>query len=514
VVLLANSVNYPQERSIILLHVLTWLYILSAIALTILTAGIVVLLAIWFMHRHETSPLPPTTSWPSVTVQLPIYNESAVVHRLLSAAAALDYPRDRLRIQVLDDSDDKTIALVADLTAHYAKTGLNIVHIRRPVKTGYKAGALAYGMGLTDDEIIAVFDADFVPPPDFLRRTVPYFTANPKLGIVQTRWTHLNANETLITRSQAISIDGHFVVEQTARNRGHLLMSFNGTAGLWRAEAIRDAGGWAGDTLAEDLDLSYRAQIRGWRYLYLPDVTVPAELPPQVTAYKRQQARWAKGTTQNLFRLLPDVWRSPRLDTTQKIMATLHLCQYLPHPLLLILALLTPPLMWAGILQRLPLGWLGVVGVAAPLMYILSQRALYKDWPRRLIAFPILMAIGSGVIVNNTVAVLEAVVGHKSAFKRTPKFSGQPWQQSDYALSADWTTFFEALLAVYTFAAGVVALKRGPGLAPVLFAQSYGFGAIAFWSLSETLRVKRQRAWNLRERKAREELLNETPVRS
>ncbi|MDX1994686.1 MAG: glycosyltransferase [bacterium] len=482
----------------LLLTVFTLIYSLAAVALAVFASAIFVLLILWWVHRRRVAvpPLVDEAHWPQVTVQIPIYNEAAVVERVLLAAAALDYPREKLHLQLLDDSDDDTADLAAALTAELRAQGVNLDHIRRPQRVGYKAGALAYGLTLTDAPFIAIFDADFVPPPDFLRQTIPYFLADDQLGIVQTRWAHLNPTQNLITRTQAMSIDAHFVVEQTARSRGGLLLSFNGTGGIWRRAAIDDAGGWSHATLAEDLDLSYRAQMRGWRYLYLPDVAVPAELPPQIAAYKRQQARWAKGTTQNLLRHLGDLWRNPRLNVFQKGMGTLHLCQYLPQPLILLMTLLTPPLLLAGVAQNLPLGFLGITGLAAPLMYLVSQQVLYRDWPRRMIAFPLLIAVGSGVSLNNTVAVIEALLRRPSIFKRTPKFSDQAWTHNRYALRLEWTFGLEVALALYTALGGLLALRLAPGLAPFLFGQTYGFSAIVLWSLWDEARVRRLQRQN------------------
>ncbi|MBC7869864.1 MAG: glycosyltransferase [Chitinophagaceae bacterium] len=475
-----------------IIGLLTLIYVIAAVFLAVFSSSIFIFLALWWWHRTEQTPLPQIedSQLPSVTVQLPLYNESAVVERLLAAIASLDYPRSQLHIQVLDDSDDETKDIVARWVAYYANLGIDIQHIRRPERKGYKAGALAYGLMQTYDEIVAIFDADFVPKPDFLRNTVPYFMTNPDLGIVQCRWSHLNAEQNLITRSQSMSIDAHFIVEQTARNRGGLLIGFNGTGGLWRRTAIEDAGGWSHETVSEDLDLSYRAQMCGWKYLYLPHVEVPAELPPQVAAYKRQQARWAKGTTQNLMRLLGRVWRNKHLRIQQKLMGTLHLCQYMPQPLLLMMTLLTPILMVSGVLEKLPLPFLGFAGLAAPVMYLVSERSLYRDWPRRLLAFPFLIAIGSGVMFSNTVSVCEALLGRPAVFKRTPKISSKAWQDSQYALRPDWTIFVEGALVVYTAVGGIIALQMLPGLAPFLFAQTYGFGAIVVWSLFEWIQLR------------------------
>lgn len=474
------------------------LYVVCAVALMIFSLGIIILLLLWLRHHRDETALPAIQGdqWPLVLVQLPIYNEQAVIKRLLDAVTALDYPRDKLCIQVLDDSDDDTPPLVARQVAAWRAQGFAVEHVRRPQRTGYKAGALAYGLmhggALAQRaEFVAIFDADFVPSADFLRRTVPHFLQDARLGIVQARWAHLNATQNLITRSQAMSIDAHFAIEQLARNRGGLLLSFNGTAGVWRRACIQDAGDWAGDTLAEDLDLSYRAQMCGWRYLYLPQVAVNAELPPQVAAYKRQQARWAKGTTQNLRRLLRRLWRTRTLTLPQKLMGSLHLCQYLPQPVLLLMTLLTPPLLVAGRLADLPLAPLGLVGLAAPMMYVISQFYLYRHGQAlpRLAVLPLLIALGSGMIVNNSVAVAEAFLGRQSAFKRTPKFSDANWHASRYALLPHWTTACEVLMAVYTAFGVLLAVRHYPPVAPFLLGQVFGFAAIATLGIVEGLQI-------------------------
>lgn len=425
-----------------------------------------------------------------MTVQLPIYNENDVVNRLLDAIVALTYPRDKLLIQVLDDSTDTTSQTLKARIVQLCQDGINIVHVQREDRVGYKAGALDYGLHQSSSDLIAVFDADFVPLPDFLHRTVGYFMDDPHLGILQTRWAHLNAEQNLITRSQAMSIDGHFVVEQLARSRGNLLVSFNGTAGIWRRQCIVDAGGWSSETVAEDLDLSYRAQMAGWHYLYLPDVAVPAELPPQVAAYKRQQSRWAKGTTQNLIRLSPRLLLHPKLSGLQKYMGLLHLCQYLPQPLLLILTLLTPILMVAGVVEKLPLAPLGIVGLAAPIMYVISQQALYNNWVSRLLAFPVLLAVGVGVNFSNTVAIIEALIGRNNEFKRTPKFSVEKWQASSYALRPDWTLIAEGMITVYLIASTILAVYLLPGIVPFMFGQAYGYALITLFGFFEWRKVR------------------------
>ncbi|RMG82508.1 MAG: glycosyltransferase [Chloroflexi bacterium] len=479
-------------EGVILSSILLVVYGMLAVSLAVFTGGIWVLLAIWLYKGRRPTPPPPTIDeWPHVVVQLPLYNEQSVVERLLAAVTALDYPQDRLTIQVLDDSTDDTQQLVSRLVWHYRTQGIDIHHIRRPNRRDYKAGALAYGQTLVDAPFIAVFDADFIPPVDFLRRTVPYFVADERLGILQARWSHLNAEQNLITRTQAMSIDGHFVIEQTARQRGGLLVSFNGTGGIWRRACIEDAGGWQGDTLTEDLDLSYRAQMRGWRFFYIPELAVPAEIPPQVLAFKRQQARWAKGTTQNLLKLFLPLWRNSQLGLLQKCMGTLHLFQYIPHLLLWLLVLLTPAMLVTGQLDKLPLAPLGVVGLGAPLMYAISQYRLYKGWARRLLVLPVLLAAGSGLVVNNGLAVLGALLGKDEEFKRTPKFNRQSWQQSRYALRPDKTLVLECAMLVYTLWGAGLALRLNPGIMPFLLMQAFGLAVVVGYGLME--------AWALRQ---------------
>ncbi|MBL8161816.1 MAG: glycosyltransferase, partial [Anaerolineae bacterium] len=462
-----------------LLDLLTSVYVICALLLTLYAGSEVILLLTYWRFRHAAPQLPAVNTWPTVLIQLPIYNERHVIERLLNAIDKLDYPRDRLIVQLLDDSTDETSVLAAELVAALCRSGLNIMHIQRPERTGYKAGALAYGLAQTATELVVVLDADFVPPRDFLRRTVPFLAADPGLGMVQTRWGHLNAFSNWLTLGQTLALDGHFVVEQTARSRAGWLLSFNGSGGIWRAECIRAAGGWSDLTLTEDLDLSYRAQLAGWRFLYLPDVEVPAELPPQIAAYKQQQARWAEGSTQCLTHTFIPLWRS-RLSITQRLMATLHLCQYLPHPMMILLLLLTPPLLLTAELQQVPLGILGVVGLGPPLVYVVSQQALYHDWKRRMLGFPVLLALGTGIAWNNTVAVISALLGRKTEFRRTPKFA-RGWINSGYALHHDPGIGVELLLALYALGGVVIALKTSPTIAPYLAVYCFAFTTIVLW---------------------------------
>jgi cellulose synthase/poly-beta-1,6-N-acetylglucosamine synthase-like glycosyltransferase len=334
--------------------------------------------------------------------------------------------------------------------------------------------------------LFAVFDADFVPIPDFLRHTVPHFSTDLQLGLVQTRWGHLNPFDNPLTLGQTLSVDAHFVVEQTARNRAGLLINFNGSGGIWRSACIREAGGWDGTTLSEDLDLSYRAQLAGWRFLYLPDVVIPAELPPQITAYKMQQARWAKGNTQCLIRLFGKVWHA-HLSLAQRLAATIHLCQQLPHPLMVMLLLLTPPLLLIGNFKTLPLGPLGFAGLGPVLIYIVSQQSLYRDWRRRILVFPLLLTVSMGIAWSNTRGVLSGFVGKGGKWIPTPKY-GQT-KHTAYKLRPDRTAWIELALALYALWGVWVAAKQYPPLVPYLALYSFAFAAVALWSVSDTLHL-------------------------
>ncbi|HIC89387.1 MAG TPA: glycosyltransferase, partial [Anaerolineae bacterium] len=411
----------------------------------------------------------------TVTVQLPIFNEVHVVERLIDAVAALDYPRDRLEVQLLDDSTDETTALAQARVAHHRGQGLDITLLRRSDRRGYKAGALAHGLACARGELIAIFDADFVPPPDFLRRTVPFFLDDFRLGFLQTRWGHLNTTYSPLTRAQVIALDGHFVIEQTARSQSGCFINFNGTAGIWRRACIEESGGWQDDTLCEDLDLSYRAQLAGWHAMYRPDIVTPAELPPQLLAFKRQQFRWAKGSIACLRKLGSPVWHS-HYSLAARIEGIIHLGSYLAHPLLLLLLLLTPPLLWWNNGVHWPLAWswipVSLSGLGLPLLYTASQWALHVEsrqagerWWQRLLYFPVLVLLGTGLALSNTKAVLEGWLGRGTPFRRTPKFQleGQKghWTDSHYVLSPDVQLIGELLLAIYATLAIVLAWYRG-----------------------------------------------------
>ncbi len=468
---------------------LTAFYALCALLLAFYTSGQAVLLFRYWRTRRAAVETPPLDSLPEVTVQIPLYNEQSVATRLIDAVARFDYPRGRLLIQVLDDSNDATVPTVARRLARLEAQGYRVQHIRRARRSGYKAGALAHGLTRSKSEYIAIFDADFVPPPHFLRLTLPHLLANPAIGIVQSRWGHLNADDNSLTRAQKLSIDTHFVVEQTARNRSGWLIPFNGTGGLWRRSCMEAAGGWSDDTLTEDLDLSYRAQMAGWHSLFLNDVEVPGEIPPQLAAYKQQQARWAMGNTQCLIKLARPIMQA-KLTLPQKIMAIQHLCQYLPHPLMLILLLLTPPLLLAKTLADLPLAPLGLVGLTPPLMYLASQMRLYDSWRGALRAFPALLFIGTGISLSNTLAVLAAVLGIKVGFRRTPKFA-RGWTGHPYALPGDVTILLELALMAYALWGAWLAWHLQRELSPCLMIYALAFATVAGWGLREHWTLRR-----------------------
>jgi cellulose synthase/poly-beta-1,6-N-acetylglucosamine synthase-like glycosyltransferase len=415
-------------------------------------------------HSANVPPKPAApVNWPKVTIQLPIYNERYVIERLVEAISHLDYPQDLLDVQVLDDSTDETQEVARNCVERYRALGLNIRYLHRSNREGYKAGALAEGMKSAAGELIAIFDADFLPGPDFLRLTLPYFS-DPRLAMVQTRWTYLNRDYSALTEVESILLDGHFVIEHGARARSGRFFNFNGTAGVWRREAIDDAGGWQHDTLTEDTDLSYRAQLRGWRFLYLPEVECPSELPVEMNAFKAQQARWAKGLMQTAKKILPRVLTAD-LPAGIKAEACFHLTANISYPLMVVLSTLLLPAMIVRFYQ----GWMQMLLIDLPLFlasscsisgfYLTAQRALYpKSWPRKIIYVPFVMAVGVGLSVRNAKAVLEALFGVQSEFARTPKYRIEghagTWRRKGYRNRAGWMPYLEVALGLY-FAATV-----------------------------------------------------------
>jgi cellulose synthase/poly-beta-1,6-N-acetylglucosamine synthase-like glycosyltransferase len=465
-------------------------------------------LAVLYVAKRRTTPTPPEIGepdWPPVTVQVPVYNERHVIERVVDAVASLDYPLHRLEIQVLDDSDDSTTRLAERRAAHYRSRGVDVKVVRRPDRTGYKAGALMHGLKSAGGEFIALFDADFCPRPAFLRETIPHFLDRPRLGMVQGRWSYLNRDHSRLTRAQALALDGHFVVEQSARSCSELLMSFNGSAGVWRRHCIEESGGWTADTLCEDLDLSYRAQLAGWECLYLDDVEAAAELPPQIAAFKLQQSRWSQGSIQCLRKLAGPLVRSRSLNWRQKAMALVHLSGYSAHPLTLALLVVSLPLLLVPASAQLPLGALGLVYLGPPLVYAISQKRLYADWGEHLLAFPFLALLGIGIAWNNAKAVCRALTRWGGSFARTPKFrldeQGGDWHSSTYRLRVDSSTIGEVALAAYALATAGFAVVIGRyQVLPFVLLYAASFGMVATTELAQALGARAPRSGGRRRR--------------
>ncbi len=447
-----------------LLDVLLVVYI--AILFTLFIYGNNCFVLAYLHTRKRTEKKPNFSFFPTVTVQLPVYNELYVVERLIKKVAALNYPREKLEIQVLDDSTDETTDIIQRCIREFRDQGLNIYSIHRTKRDGYKAGALKEGLKGAHGEFIAVFDADFLPDSDFLTKCIPHFSA-PQVGMVQTRWGHINENYSLLTKVIAIGIDGHFQIEQNSRYSSGLFLNFNGTAGIWRRQCIEDAGGWQDDTLTEDLDLSYRAQLRGWKLVFLGDVVSPAEVPVQINAFKRQQFRWAKGSIQCSRKLLPRVLSSD-VSIFKKFQALVHLTYYAVHPLMVMLLLLILPLILLSSEHLSTLYYLNFlsIGTFGPLtMYAISQRELYKGWKTRMKYLPVLTFLGTGISVNNTKAVIEGLFNREGTFQRTPKFGIErdtdEWEGKKYKLSFPMITVIEAGLGAYALVALYFSLRAG-----------------------------------------------------
>jgi cellulose synthase/poly-beta-1,6-N-acetylglucosamine synthase-like glycosyltransferase len=417
---------------------------------------------VWqFYHYRENASKEPPQRFehlPRVTIQLPIFNEQFVIDRLIEAVCRIDYPRELLDIQVLDDSTDETKAVAEAIVERYRALGFPIVYLHRTNRSGFKAGALQEGLKTATGEFVAIFDADFVPPADWLMKVIHHF-AEPEIGMVQTRWTHLNRDYSFLTQVEAILLDGHFVLEHGARSRAGLFFNFNGTAGMWRRCVIDDAGGWQHDTLTEDTDLSYRAQIRGWKFKYLLDVECPAEVPIEMTAFKTQQQRWAKGLIQTSRKILPPVFRS-KAPLRAKIEAWYHLTANISYPLMVVLSVLLMPAMIIRFYQ----GWWEMLYIDFPLFmastfsissfYLVSQKELFpKRWYKTFLYLPFLMSLGIGLTITNTIAVMEALFGIQSAFKRTPKYrvqkKGEKSQASKYRKRLGLIPFAELLVGGY-----------------------------------------------------------------
>lgn len=392
-----------------------------------------------------------------VTIQLPLYNEQYVVERIINAVCDIDYPKDKMEIQVLDDSTDETVSITAKIVEERRKEGFDIKHVRRSSREGFKAGALKEGMKIAKGEFIAIFDADFIPQKEFLKKTLSFFT-DEKVGMVQTRWEHINGDYSILTKAQALALDGHFVIEQTVRNKAGFFINFNGTGGIWRRSCIVDAGNWDGDTLTEDLDLSYRAQLNGWRFVFLKDFTSPAELPSEINALKSQQFRWTKGAIETAKKILPLVWKA-KIPFRVKLQSTFHLTNNIVFPFILLAAILNVPLIFIknsgphhayfAVMSLFVLAF-----VSSFMFYLYSQKDIRSDWRKKIVLFPLFMAGSMGFAVNNSRAVFEGLMNRKSEFVRTPKFKvvnngdsliGKKYRSKKLGLSV----YVELLMAIY-----------------------------------------------------------------
>ncbi len=463
------------------------LYIVVLLGLALYGLGNALTVLLYWQTKNRPMQPTPRAEWPAVTVQLPVFNERYTVERLLNAVTALDYPPEKLQIQVLDDSTDDTAVLVRHLVEQCRARGHAIELIQRRHRFGFKAGALAEGMKTARGELLAIFDADFVPPPDWLKKTVAYFN-DPKLACLQTRWGHMNAGNNLLTRAQALGIDGHFIVEQTARSRSGLFLNFNGTAGLWRRTAIEEAGGWQSDTLTEDLDLSYRVQLQGWRIGYVPEIVVPAELPPQVEAFKKQQYRWAKGSFQVVRKIFHRLFTA-EMPEAKRLFALLHVTGYFVHPLMLVTLLLILPvgLLSPSFLRVFP--WTMITAFGPPLLYLVSKTEYHPRLVERLRLLPALVLLGFGLSLNNTLAVLDGLFNRKmGTFTRTPKFNvtghNRDWAGSAYVVHISPMIWAEIGLGFYALFSMLVLIPHaGWGVMPWLTVYMAGYWFISIFNL-------------------------------
>ncbi len=475
-------------------------------------------LQIYLYFKHVKKKPQPAGQWaklPRVTVQLPMYNEQYVAERVIEAACAIDYPRELLQIQVLDDSTDESAGISAACCDRMRRLGHDIEYVHRTNRTGYKAGALAHGMLSATGEFILIFDADFVPPADILKRSIQYFT-DPNVGCVQSRWDHLNRTQSILTQCQAIFLDGHFMIEHTARNRSGRFINFNGTAGIWRRTSIEDAGGWQHDTLTEDVDLSYRAQLRGWNFVYLSDLLAPAELPPEISAFKQQQHRWTKGSVQTAIKLLPSILKAP-LPWRVKLEAFFHLTSTAVYIPAVILSLILFPTFshfsdlqidffhsagvgpWVAVMTLC-----GLLTASAGTFYMLSQKEIGGSSFKTGLMVPFLMALGMGISVINAMAVLEGLFGGRDGeFVRTPKYGSNGKGHADWKRRAgtfrkkvNLLPFIEIAMGLYLFGCIFISVTMGwaLGTLPFLFIFMVGYlyvGILTLHSLVLSMGIRK-----------------------
>ena len=457
---------------------------------------VLIILAFYGWHRYyivylymknrdkQAKPGPQLSPLPVVTLQLPLYNEMYVADRLVESVCGIDYPRELLEIQVLDDSTDETRGIAEAAVRRFASQGVDIKYYHRADRAGYKAGALEAGLKVARGEFVGIFDADFLPGSDFLMKLMPHFS-DPKIGMVQARWGHINQDYSLLTKIQSILLDGHFVLEHGGRHRSGCFFNFNGTAGVWRRAAIEDAGGWQHDTLTEDLDLSYRAQLRGWKFVFVPDLVAPAEVPVEMNAFKSQQHRWAKGSIQTCRKLLPQILAAD-VPFGVKAEAFFHLTANFNYPLMVVLSIL----MFPAMVIRYNMGWYEMMLIDVPLFfaatfsvcnfYLVCQREIHPDWRSRIKYLPFLMSIGIGLCINNSRAVFEALFNQQSEFARTPKYriegDGDQWVGKNYRQSVAIQPLIELALGLYFTATVFYALANHIyGTVPFLVLFQIGF---------------------------------------
>ena len=478
-------------------QIVLFTYIFSLTMLLIFASHGYVMLYYRNKNRDKKHNIKDEKDFPPVTIQLPLYNELYVVERLINSVCKITYPKDKLEIQVLDDSTDETVELVAEIIEKKRLEGFDITQIRRANRVGFKAGALKEGLITAKGEFIAIFDADFVPNIDFLEKTLPYFS-NDNIGLIQTRWEHINEDYSVLTKIQALALDGHFLMEQTVRNKSDFFITFNGTGGIWRKSCILDAGNWEADTLTEDLDLSYRAQLKGWKFVFLPNVTTPAELPSEMNALKAQQFRWTKGAIETAKKMLPRVWAAD-LPFRIKLQCTFQLTSNIVFPFILIAGILNVPLIFIknsgpydGIFNFMAVFVLAFI--SSFLFYMNGQVDVSADWRKKISLFPLFMAGSMGMAVNNSRAVFEGLMNKKSEFIRTPKFKvvtkEDTMKKNKYLsnMKVDKSAFVELVLAIYCFI-GVIASVYFLELAALPFHLMFffGFAAVAYLSFKHTV---------------------------
>ena len=480
-----------------LLYLFLVVYFLILFTVFIYSSHRYYMVYLYYKHQKDKPVLKKKLDkLPHVTVQLPIYNEMYVTRRLIKASCEIDYPRELLEIQVLDDSTDETAAVARKCVEEHREKGFDIQYIHRENREGYKGGALSNGLKTAKGEFVAVFDADFVPQKDMLQKTIHFFE-DKSVGMVQCRWSYLNRSYSFLTKIQAIMLDGHFVIEHTARNWSGRFFNFNGTAGVWRKTAIETAGGWQNDTLTEDLDLSYRSQLKGWKFIYLKDELSPSEIPVEINGFKGQQHRWAKGSIQTAKKLLPQILKS-KLPLKVKVEAFFHLTNNISYLLMLVLSVLIYPSMVA----RINIGWFQMIITDVPFLlfatvgisffYTCSQKEAYKNWKSRVIYLPMLMSLGIGLSVNNSKAVLEAIFNRQTAFKRTPKYSIEEkkdsWLGKKYRGEINFLVILELLLGIYfSFNIYFAFVNKIYVSIPFLMIFQMGYFYVAFLSIFQVI---------------------------